>query len=71
LTHVSIKQNRLFCFVCHVEISQTTTFHVALSISLESSQWEGVHQLSLKLFGAIMWKLLINEPFSQWNLDKI
>jgi hypothetical protein len=26
----------LFCFVCHVEISQTTTFHAMLIVSLES-----------------------------------
>jgi len=24
-----MKQGNLFCFVCYVEISQTTTFHVA------------------------------------------
>jgi hypothetical protein len=28
-----MKQGNLFCFVCYVEISQTTTFHVALLIS--------------------------------------
>jgi hypothetical protein len=61
----------LFCFVSHAEISQTTTFHGALLVSLESSRWIGVHYLGLRLFGAIMWKPLIIEPFFRWKLNKI
>jgi hypothetical protein len=51
LTHLFMKQGNLFCFVCHVEISQTTTFHVTLLISLESSRCHG-----LRYFG-ILWAM--------------
>jgi len=35
-----MKQGSLFCFVCHMEISQTTMFHDMLLVSLESSyEW--------------------------------
>jgi len=61
----------LFCFVSHAEISQTTALHGAPLVSLESSQWVGVHCLGLRLFGAVMWKLLIIESFFQWKLNKI
>jgi hypothetical protein len=60
-----------FCFVYHFEISQTTMLHVVFLISLESSWWVPLHQLGLRLFGATMWKLLIIEPFFQWELNKI
>jgi hypothetical protein len=63
--------SNLICFVCHVEISRTTTLHVALLVSSKSSQCSGVHWLGLRLFGATMWKLLVIEPFSQWKLNKI
>jgi hypothetical protein len=66
-----MKQGSLFCFVCHVEIFQTMVFHAMLLVSLENSQWEGVHQFGLKMFGATMWKLLIIEPFFQWKFNKI
>jgi hypothetical protein len=42
--------------------------HAMLLVSSKSSQLVGVHQLGLKLFGSMVWKLLIIEPFSQWNL---
>jgi hypothetical protein len=38
-------------------------------VSSESSQWIVVHWLGLRLFGAMVWKLLIIEPFSQWKLE--
>ncbi len=46
------------------------TLHAALLVSLESSWWVRVHQLSVTMFGATVWKLLIIEPFSQWKLNK-
>jgi hypothetical protein len=70
-SYLFMKRGSLFCFVCHVEISQTTALHAMLLVSLESSQWVGVHWLGLRLFGAMVWKLLIIESFSQWKLNKI
>jgi len=55
-----------FCFV----ISQTMMLHVTLLVSLESSQRVGVHRLGLRLLGAMVWKLLIIEPFFKWKLNK-
>ncbi len=71
--YLSMKEGSLFCFVCHAEISQAMVLHVTLLISLESSQWVGVHWLGfgLRLFGATVWKLLIIEAFSQWKLNKM
>jgi hypothetical protein len=69
--YLSMKEGSLFCFVCHAEISQTTVLHATLLVSLESSQWVGVHWLGLRLFGAMVWKLLIIELFSQWKLNKM
>jgi hypothetical protein len=43
---LSMKQGNLFCFVCHIEISQTTALHAMLLMSLESSLWVG---------GALTW----------------
>jgi len=40
-------------------------------VSLESSQWEGCIDLVWDCFGAILWKLLIIEPFSQYKVNKI
>jgi hypothetical protein len=56
---------------CHAEISQTTALHGTLLVLLESSPWVGVHWLGLRLFGDMVWKLLIIEPFSQWKWNKI
>jgi hypothetical protein len=63
--------SKVACFVllCHVEISQSTVLCVGLLVSSESSQWIVVHWLGLRLFGAMVWKLLIIEPFSQWKLE--
>jgi hypothetical protein len=68
-----MKQGSLFCFVllCRVEIYQTTMLHARLLVSLESSQWIVVHWLGLRMFGAMVWKLLIIEPFFQWKPNKI
>ncbi len=68
-TSLSMKQGSLFCFVCWD--LPTRVFHAALLVSLESSWWVGVHQLGLRLFGAMVWKLLIIEPFFQWKLKII
>jgi hypothetical protein len=59
------------CFVYHAEIFQVLALHVVLLVSSESSGWVRVHQLGLRLFGAMGWKLLIIEPFSGWKLNKI
>ncbi len=60
---------------CHAKISQTMTFHVVLLVSLERSWWVGMPWLGLKLFGAMVWKLFIIEPFfnemklnKKWNM---
>ncbi len=45
--------------------------HVVFLISSESSWWVPLHRLGLRLFGATMWKLLIIEPFFQWEQNKI
>jgi len=57
----------MFCFILffHAEISQTMMFHATLFVFLKNLLWARVHQLGLKLFGAIMWKLLIIEPHFQ------
>jgi hypothetical protein len=69
LRNLSLKQGSLFCFVLfyHVEVSKTTMFHAVLLVALESSQWVKVHRLGLRLFVAIVWKLLIIEPFLNEN----
>jgi hypothetical protein len=59
------KEVVLFCFICHAEIFQTMVLHVVLLISSKSFQWVGVPQLGFRLFGAMLWKLLIIEPLSQ------
>jgi hypothetical protein len=46
-----MKEGRLFCFVCIYEIHQTGMLQVAFSVSLESSQGGGVHQLGFMAFG--------------------
>jgi hypothetical protein len=61
----------LFYFLSHAKISQTTMLHVTLLVSLESSQWIGLHWLGLRLFGTTVWKLLTIELFFQWKLNKI
>jgi len=64
--------SKVICFVLSQwYLLNHIAFHAMLLVSLESSWWVGVHQLGLRLFGATMWKLLINEPFFQWKLNKI
>ncbi len=71
--YVQSKVCSLFCFIlfCHIEISQTIIIHVKVLVSSESSPWVWVHQLGLRLFWVMMWKLLIIEPFCQWKWHKI
>ncbi len=63
----------LFCHITshHAEISQTTVLHVRLLVYVESSQWERCIDLVCDCFGAMIWKLLMIEPFSQWKVNKI
>jgi hypothetical protein len=68
LSYLSMKQCSLFCFVCQAEISQTTALHVTLLVSLEKQARMIKGALTwfvLRLFGAMVWKLLIIEPFFQ------
>jgi hypothetical protein len=67
-----MKEGNLFCFIlfCHAEISQIMMLHATLLVSLESSKWVGVHWLGLRLLEAMVWKLLIIEPFFKWKLNK-
>ncbi len=69
--NLSMNPGSLFCFVCPSDISQTMALHATLLVSSESSEWIGVHWLGLRLFGAMVWKVLIIESFSQWKLNKI
>jgi len=67
-TLLSMKQGSLFCFVLsHWDVPHHSASRWALGIF---SWWVWVHWLGLRLFGATMWKLLIIEPFSEWNLNK-
>ncbi len=68
---IFIYKARLFVLFCHNGISQTRMFHVAFLVFLESFWRLGVHQLGLKLFGTMTWKLLNIEPFFQWKLSKL
>jgi hypothetical protein len=59
----------LFCFVCQVEISQTTmnctmAVHGTL-FGIIRKLWMSCTNFGLRLFGGRVWKLLIIEPFSQ------
>ncbi len=67
---VSCDAHYIFETFFDVEISQATTLHMVLIVSLKHFQWWWlwVHQLGLRLFGVYVWKLLIIEPFSQWKL---
>jgi hypothetical protein len=68
-----MKQGSLFLFhfvVLRCLRSWGFTLH-SLLVSLKSPRWVGVHRLGLRLFGAMVWKLLIVESFSQWILNKI
>ncbi len=69
--YLSTEQANLFCFVLHVEISQITALHATLLVSSKNSWWVGVHQVGLRLFGAMVWKLVIIESFFQWKLNNI
>jgi hypothetical protein len=54
-------------FVCHIEISKTTTPLVTLLMPLESLQWIGVHQGGCVMFRPTMQKLLNIEQNFQKN----
>jgi hypothetical protein len=76
VTNLSMKHGSLFCFVlfyflCHAKISHTIVLHVTLLVSLQNSQWIEVHWVGLRLFGTMMWKLLIIELLFEWKLNII
>jgi hypothetical protein len=47
------------------------TLHVVLLVSLKKLRWVGVHRFGLKLFGTMVWKLLIIELLFQWESNQI
>ncbi len=61
----------MFCFVLSSWdlLNHSTSCH-SLGI-FRKLWWVGVHWLGLRPFGAIVWKLLLIEPFSQWKLNRI
>jgi hypothetical protein len=64
--------SEVVCFVFSPsDLPHHSASYRTLSISLESSWWVGVHWLGLRLFGAMVWKVLIIEPFTQWKWIKI
>ncbi len=68
---VSIDESSLFiCFVCHVEISQTTMPLAMLLVPLESTQRVGVHWVGFVMFQPTLEKLLNIEPFFKKILKK-
>jgi hypothetical protein len=58
VTHLSMKEGSLFCFVCSYEIHQTRTLEIVFLVSLESSPQGGVHGLGSMTFGLVLQKLL-------------
>ncbi len=70
-THLSMKSQGEFVLLCHSQISQTTACLMVRSWYLwKAIEWVGLHPLGLRLFGAMVWKLLIIESFFQWRLNK-
>jgi predicted CDP-diglyceride synthetase/phosphatidate cytidylyltransferase len=67
----SFYETRYFVLFSQVEISQTMALHVTLLIFSENFWWIGVQWFGLRLFGAMVWKILTIEPFFQWKLNKI
>ncbi len=69
--HLSMKQGSLFCFVLSSwDLLNCSTSCHSLGI-FRKLWWVGVHWLGLRLIGAMVWKLLLVEPFSQWKLNRI
>ncbi len=59
----------LFCFVCTYEMHRTRMLQLMFSVSLESSQWGGVHGLGSMMFGLVVQKFLNIEWFLHWKLN--
>jgi hypothetical protein len=59
----------LFCFVCTNEIHRTKMLQIVFLVSLESSQWGGVHHLGFMAFGLVVQKLLNIKWFFCWKLN--
>jgi len=53
----------LFCFVCTYKIHCTRMLQISFLVSLESSQWGGVHRLAFMAFGLAVQKFLNIEWF--------
>ncbi len=55
------------CLVTLRSPKPSMALHSAVLVSLEGARWVGVQPFGLRLFGVTVWKLLIIEPFFQWN----
>ncbi len=63
--------NKVFCFVLSCwDLPNHKDLCCALRI-FEKLSMNRVHQLGLGVFGTMMCKMLIIEPFSQWKLKKL
>jgi hypothetical protein len=62
-----MKQGSLFCFVlfCHAENHGASCCALDIYGKLSMSGVGGAHCLGLRLFGVMVWKLLVVESFSQ------
>jgi hypothetical protein len=67
--HLSMKDVCLCCFVCTYKIHRTGMLQIAFLVSLESSQWGGVHGLGSMTFGLVVQKFLNIEWFFHWKLN--
>ncbi len=66
--YLSMEEGSLFCFVVY-EIHSTRMLHIMFLVSLENSQWGGVHGLGSMTFGLMMQKFLNIKWFFHWKLN--
>jgi hypothetical protein len=64
-----MKQGNLFCFVSHREFPNDNASCCTLGVFGKLLIGK-VHQLGLRLFGIMVWKLLIIEPYFPWKLNE-
>ncbi len=70
--NLSMKQGSLFLFCCSCwDLSDNSASCHSLGIFGKLSMRRGCIDLVWEFFGAMVWKLLIIEPFSPWKLNKI
>jgi hypothetical protein len=68
---VSMKEGILFFFIlsCNYEIHQTKMLQIVFLVSLESSQWKGVHGFGSMTFGLVVQKFSNIEWFFHKKLN--